>query len=209
MELKVYNQEAKEVGKVKLSKTIFGLPWNDDLVHQVVVSMQSNKRTPIAHAKTRAEVRGGGVKPWRQKGTGRARHGSSRSPIWRGGGITFGPRKERIFEKDIPKKMRRKALFMVFTEKAKGDFLIILDKIQIDEPKTKEFTKILKKLPCKENSCLVALPEYDKKVFLSARNIKKTNIVEARNLNVIDLMSSKYLLMEKNTIKTLKKTFLK
>ena len=205
----VYNQKGEKVGDVSLPKEIFDVKLNSDLLHQIVVSQMANKRQITAHTKDRSEVRGGGKKPWRQKGTGRARHGSIRSPLWRGGGITFGPRKDRIFAKDIPKKMRRKALFMVFSEKAKGNLLVILDKIEIDKPKTKEFAKILRKLPCKENSCLIALPEYDKKVFLSARNIKKTNIVEARNLNVIDLMSSKYLLMEKETIKTLEKTFLK
>lgn len=203
----VYNQKGEKAGEVSLPKEIFDVKLNSDLLHQVVVSQMANKRQITAHTKDRSEVSGGGKKPWRQKGTGRARHGSIRSPLWKGGGITFGPRKDRIFEKTLPKKMRRKALFMVFSEKAKGNLLVILDKIQIDKPKTKEFAKILRKLPCKENSCLIALPEYDKKVFLSARNIKKTNIVEARNLNVIDLMSSKYLLMGKDTIKTIEKTF--
>jgi len=205
----VYNQEGKKVDEITLPKEIFDVKLNTDLLHQIVVSQMANKRQISAHTKDRSEVRGGGKKPWRQKGTGRARHGSIRSPLWKGGGITFGPRKDRIFEKDVPKKMRRKALLMVFSEKAKGDFLIILDKININNSKTKEFAKILKKLPCKESSCLIASPEYDKKLFLSARNIKKTNVMEARNLNVIDLMSSKYLLMEKDTIKTLEKTFIK
>lgn len=205
----VYNQEGKKTDEISLPKEIFDIKLNSDLLHQIVVSQMANKRQITAHTKDRSEVRGGGKKPWRQKGTGRARHGSIRSPLWRGGGVTFGPRKDRIFAKDIPKKMRRKALFMVLSEKAKGNLLVILDKIQIVQPKTKEFAKTLRKLPCKENSCLIALPEYDKKVFLSARNIKKISIVEARNLNVIDLMSSKYLLMEKDTIKTIKETFLK
>jgi large subunit ribosomal protein L4 len=205
----VYNQEGKKVDEITLPKEIFDVKLNTDLLHQIVVSQMANKRQISAHTKDRSEVRGGGKKPWRQKGTGRARHGSIRSPLWKGGGITFGPRKDRIFEKDVPKKMRRKALFMVFSEKAKSDLLVILDKIEMNNAKTKEFAKILNKLPCKKNSCLVALPEYDKKLFLSARNIKKTSIMEARNLNVIDLMSSKYLLMEKSTIKALEKTFLK
>ncbi|MBI1866190.1 MAG: 50S ribosomal protein L4 [Candidatus Staskawiczbacteria bacterium] len=209
MKATVYNKEGKEVDSVSLPKGIFDVKLNSDLLHQVVVSQMANKRQITAHTKDRSEVRGGGKKPWRQKGTGRARHGSIRSPIWRGGGITFGPRKERVFEKDVPKKMRRKALFMVLSEKAKGDLLVVLDKIQADKPKTKEIAKTLNKLPCKENSCLIALPEYDKNLFLSSRNIKKTGIVEARNLNVIDLMAFKYLLMSKDTIKTLEKTFLK
>ena len=203
----VYNQEGKKVDEISLPKAIFDVKLNSDLLHQIVVSQMANKRQITAHTKDRSEVRGGGKKPWRQKGTGRARHGSIRSPLWKGGGVTFGPRKDKIFEKDVPKKMRRKALFMVLSEKARGDLLIVLDKIEMNNAKTKEFVKILDKLPCKENSRLIALPEYDKKLFLSARNIKKTNIMEARNLNVIELMSSKYLLMEKNTIKVLEKTF--
>ena len=209
MKVAVYNQEGKKLEEISLPKEIFDVKLNSDLLHQIVVSQMANKRQITAHTKDRSEVRGGGKKPWKQKGTGRARHGSIRSPLWRGGGITFGPRKERIFEKDIPKKMRRKALFMVLSEKARGDLLVVLDKIQIDKPKTKEIAKSLNKLPCKQNSCLIALQDYDKKIFLSARNIKKTSIVEARNLNVVDLMSSKYLLIEKDTIKTLEKTFLK
>ncbi|MEK7061728.1 MAG: 50S ribosomal protein L4 [Patescibacteria group bacterium] len=209
MKTTVYNQEGKKVEEISLPKEIFDVKLNSDLLHQIVVSQMANKRQITAHTKDRSEVRGGGKKPWRQKGTGRARHGSIRSPIWRGGGITFGPRKERVFTKDVPKKMRRKALFMVLSEKARGNLLVILDKIQIDKPKTKEIVKSLSKLPCRENSCLIALQEHDKKVFLSARNIKKTSIVQARNLNVIDLMTFKYLLMEKDAIKTLEKTFLK
>ena len=209
MKVAVYNQEGKKLEEISLPKEIFDVKLNSDLLHQIVVSQMANKRQITAHTKDRSEVRGGGKKPWKQKGTGRARHGSIRSPLWRGGGITFGPRKERIFEKDIPKKMRRKALFMVLSQKARGDLLVVLDKIQIDKPKTKEIAKSLNKLPCKQNSCLIALQDYDKKIFLSARNIKKTSIVEARNLNVVDLMSSKYLLIEKDTIKTLEKTFLK
>ena len=209
MKTNVYNQEGKKVEEISLPKEIFDVRLNSDLLHQIVVSQMANKRQITAHSKDRSEVRGGGKKPWRQKGTGRARHGSIRSPLWRGGGVTFGPRKERVFEKDVPKKMRRKALFMVLSEKAKKNLLIVLDKMQMDKPKTKEIAKTLGKLPCKENSRLIALRGYDKKVFLSARNIKKTGVVEARNLNVIDLMSFKYLLIEKDAIKALEKTFLK
>ncbi|OGZ71489.1 MAG: 50S ribosomal protein L4 [Candidatus Staskawiczbacteria bacterium RIFCSPLOWO2_01_FULL_33_9] len=209
MKTAVYNKEGKKVEEISLPKEIFDVKLNTDLLHQIVVSQMANKRQITAHTKDRSEVRGGGKKPWRQKGTGRSRHGSIRSPLWRGGGITFGPRKERVFEKDVPKKMRRKALLMVLSEKAKGNFLVILDEIKIDKPKTKDIANTLNKLPCKENSCLIALQGYDKKIFLSARNIKKTAIVEARNLNVVDLMTFKYLLMERDTIKILEKTFLK
>ena len=129
MKVSVYNQEGKEVGKVLLPKEIFEVKVNPDLVHQVVVCQMANRRQPIAHTKDRGEVRGGGRKPWSQKGTGRARHGSIRSPLWIGGGVTFGPRKEKIFKKKIPKKMRRKALFMVLSGKAKENLLLVLDKL--------------------------------------------------------------------------------
>ncbi len=209
MKVDLYNQKGEITGSVALPKEIFEVKLNTDLVHQIVVSQMANKRQISAHTKDRSEVRGGGKKPWRQKGTGRARHGSIRSPLWKGGGVTFGPRNEKVFEKDVPKKMRRKALFMVLSEKAKNNLLIVLDELKTNNPKTKEVAKILKKLPSKDKSLLIVLPEYDKNVFLAARNIKKTSISEARNLNVLDLMSSKYLLMPKESVKTIEKTFLK
>ena len=215
MKIPVYNQEGKEVGNTILPKEIFEVPLSPDLLHQVVVSQMANRRQKSAHAKDRSEVRGGGRKPWRQKGTGRARHGSIRSPLWRGGGVTFGPRKERVFKKEIPKKMRRKALFMVLSEKAKNNFLIVLDDLKMptvptqEKIKTKTVSEFLKKLPCRAGSRLIALPEYDKKIVLAARNIPKTTTIEARNLNALDLLNYKYLLMSKETIKKIKEIFLK
>ena len=209
MKYPVYNIDGKEIESTNLPKKIFEVAFNADLVHQVAVSQMANKRQISAHAKTRAEVRGGGRKPWRQKGTGRARHGSSRSPIWRGGGITFGPRNNKVYAKNLPKKMRRKALFMALSEKARNSQLIILDKIELEKGKTKEMAKIISALPCKNQSCLLALPNHDKKIFLASRNIKKTNIEDARNLNVLDVLNSKYLLIIKESIKTIEKTFVK
>jgi len=209
MKYPVYNKEGKEAGEVVLPKEIFEVKLNADLVHQIVVSQMGNKRQISAHTKTRSEVSGSGKKPWRQKGTGRARHGSIRSPLWKGGGVTFGPRNDKIYEREVPKKMRRKALFMVLSQKAKEKNLIVLDKLEIETPKTKIVVKSLSKLPCKNQSLLIALPKYDKNTFLSARNIKKTGISEARNLNIVDLMTYKYLLMTKDSIKTIKTTFVK
>lgn len=209
MKIAVYNQEGKEVGKSLLPKEIFDLKLNPDLVHQVMVSQMANRRRVIAHTKGRAEVRGGGRKPWRQKGTGRARHGSIRSPIWRGGGVTFGPTKERVFKEKINKKMRRKALFMVLSAKAKNNSLILLDKLKIEKPKTKVMAEIFKKLPCKGKSSLMALPIIDKNIILAARNIPKITTIQARDLNVLDLLNFKYLVMPKEAIKTIKETFLK
>src|SRR3989338_5603717 len=121
METEVYNQEGQMAGKIELPDSVFGLPWNDDLVHQVIVSMQSNKRTPVAHTKNRGEVSGTGRKPWRQKGTGRARHGSRRSPIWIGGGVAHGPRNDRNFTKKINVKMMKKAFYTILSQKYRDD----------------------------------------------------------------------------------------
>jgi len=209
MKYAVYNQEGKESGEMNLPKEIFEVKFNADLVHQIAVSLMANKRQISAHTKNRGEVRGGGRKPWRQKGTGRARVGSNRSPIWKGGGITHGPRNDRIFAVEIPKKMRRKALFMVLSQKAKDNQLVVLDKMEFEKPQTKIMAKTMSKLPCKEQSTLVLMPNYDKNIFLSARNINKTDVDDARNLNVLDLLNHKYLLLTKEGITTLKNTFLK
>jgi len=209
MKIDVYNQVGEVTGNVTLPKDIFEVEFNADLVHQVSVSLSANKRQVSAHSRTRSEVSGGGKKPWRQKGTGRARHGSIRSPLWKGGGVTHGPRKDRIFEVEIPKKMRRKALFMVLSEKAKNNQLVILDKIELENGKTKEMVKSLAKLPCNNQATLIALSSYDKKVFMASRNIKKTSIEDARNLNVLDLLTYKYLLITKESIKTIENTFAK
>ena len=208
MKLSTYNQEGKEIGQTLLPKEIFDVKMNSDLVHQVVVSQMANRRQRIAHTKGRAEVRGGGRKPWRQKGTGRARAGSIRSPTWRGGGVTFGPTKEKVFKKKIPKKMRRKALLMVLSAKAKNNFLIILDKLKIEKAKTKEITEILKKLPCQGENSLIALSQIDKNLILAARNIPKIDTIQAKDLNCLDLLSFKYLVMPKEAIKVIKETFL-
>lgn len=209
MKYTVYNQEGKEVGTTLLPKEIFEVKISPDLVHQVVVSQMANRRKVIAHTKTRAEVRGGGRKPWRQKGTGRARVGSIRSPLWKGGGVIFGPRKERVFKKEIPKKMKRLALFMVLSGKIKNNLLILLDKLKIEKPKTKEMTEIFKKIPCKNESSLIALPELNKNLILAARNIPDIETIQAKDLNALDLLSFKYLIMPKEAIKLVKETFLK
>lgn len=208
MKISVYNQQGKEVGTTILPKEIFGISVNPDLVHQVAISQMANRRKVIAHTKDRGEVRGGGRKPWRQKGTGRARHGSIRSPLWKGGGVTFGPRKERVFKKKIPKKMRKKALFMALSEKVKNNSLILLDKLKIEKAKTKIMVEILKKLPSKKGSVLLALPEMDKNLILSTRNIPNIETCQAKDLNCLDLLSFKYLILPKESIKVIKETFL-
>lgn len=208
MKISVYNKEGKEAGEISLPKEIFEVPMNADLVHQVFISHTANQRQVSAHTKNRGEVRGGGRKPWRQKGTGRARHGSTRSPIWVGGGVSGGPRNEKVYEREIPKKMRRKALCMVLSEKAKNNLFLVMDEMTMDKPKTKVMAQTFKKLPCADASRLV-LSADGKNIFLATRNIARTGVLEARNLNIVDLLNYKYVVTSKDGIKEIEKTFMK
>ncbi|PIR72239.1 MAG: 50S ribosomal protein L4 [Candidatus Nealsonbacteria bacterium CG10_big_fil_rev_8_21_14_0_10_36_24] len=208
MFIKVLNQKGKEVGETELPKEIFEVPMNPDLVHQVVLVQAANRRRKIAKTKDRSEVRGGGKKPWRQKGTGRARHGSIRSPIWRGGGVTFGPTGREVFKKRIPKKMRRKALFMVLSAKAKENLIFVLDNLKIEKPKTKIMVEILEQLFLKKSSGLLVLPKIDENIIKSVRNIPKIDPIQAKDLNVLDLLNYKYIVMPKEAIEVIKETFL-
>lgn len=207
MKVAVYNQEGKESGEMNLPKEIFDVSMNADLVHQVFISHTANKRQVSAHTKNRGEVRGGGKKPWAQKHTGRARHGSTRSPIWIGGGISGGPRNEKVYEKTIPAKMRKKALFMVLSEKAKKNLLVVLDVMEMEKPKTKVMNEMVQKLPGAKDSRLVLYSKGNSQIFLAARNIERTGVSEARNLNVVDLLNHKYLLVSKDGIKEIESTF--
>ena len=202
MKYTVYNQKGKDAGTTLLPKEVFELEMNNDLVHQVVVSQAANRRTVKAHTKDRKQVSGGGRKPWRQKGTGRARHGSIRSPIWRGGGITFGPTKERVFKKKIPQKMKRKALFMVLSAKAQNKLLLVLDELVMEKPKTKQVAGLMKDLRAnikdfKTGSILISIPNNDKNIVLSVRNMVRVEVKQAKDLNALDLLSFKYLIMPK------------
>jgi large subunit ribosomal protein L4 len=203
----IYNQDGKSTGSLKLPETIFGVRWNADLVHQVAVSYAANKRLSVAHTKDRSEVRGGGKKPWQQKGTGRSRHGSSRSPIWRGGGITFGPRKERNFEQKINKKMRTKALFTVLSKKNRDGEIFFIDELNIKEGKTKNArlvlsnlskTKGLETLLLKNNNSAVAyFADKNTESQRALRNFKNINVNEIRNINVLDILNARNILIVK------------
>ncbi len=209
MKVNVYDQQGKIISQSLLPKEIFDVEVNPDLIHQVAVSQTANRRQASAHSKSRAEVRGGGRKPWRQKGTGRARHGSRRSPLWKGGGVTFGPTNQRIFKKKINQKIKRKALLMVLSAKAKNKLLVLLDNLKIEKPKTKLMTGILKKLPCKEQSSLIVLPGMDKNIIRAAKNLAQAETIQAKDLNALDLLNFKYLIMPKTAVKVIKETFLK
>ncbi|OGN00349.1 MAG: 50S ribosomal protein L4 [Candidatus Yanofskybacteria bacterium RIFCSPHIGHO2_02_FULL_41_29] len=212
MEVNLYNQSAKNVGKVKLPDAIFGLPLNKDLLYQVVTSQMANKRQNIAHTKDRGEVRGGGKKPWRQKGTGRARHGSIRSPIWKGGGVTFGPRKERVFKKKINKKMARKALFLALSSKVKDKEMIVIDGIAFNSWKTKEMAVVVNKISelfsSKHSSLLLVT---DKKmgdtIERVSRNLPRVDVMEAKNLNALDVIARKNLVILKDSLNVIEKNF--
>jgi len=203
----VYNLEGEETGKIKLPEEIFGLEANKNLISQTVNVLMANKRSPWAHAKDRSEVRGGGVKPWKQKGTGRARHGSIRSPLWRGGGVTFGPRKEKVFERKINKKVKTKVLFMVLSSKLRDKELLIVENLEIKEPKTKLMSGIFSKiLKDRKKDILMATSKKDKNVIRAGKNISYLKTIAADSLNILDLLSFKYLLLDKEGIEKIKKT---
>lgn len=213
MKVKMYNQQGESVGQAELPADIFGLKMNSDLVHQAVTVQTANSRKVLAHTKDRSEVRGGGKKPWKQKGTGRARHGSIRSPLWRGGGITFGPTKERAFARKISKKMKTKALLMVLSSKVKDEELVLLDKLEFAEAKTKKMAEMLKNLKAKLNKdfnkgTLIVLAGSDQLIVRAARNIPKVRTIRADCLNILDVLSRKYLILPQEAIKVIKKTFL-
>lgn len=215
VKIKVYNQEGKEVGQEKLNSDIFEIEPKEDIIHQVVVNILSNRRHIFAQAKTKAEVRGGGRKPWRQKGTGRARAGSIRSPLWRSGGATFGPVKERNYFKKINKKLKKKALFMCLSDKVKEERLFVLDKLEVKEIKTKTFFNILSNLipdyktSKKNKKVLLGLSEKDLNIIRSAQNIENLKTMPVTDLNIIDCLKAKYLVTTLSGLKKLEKHFIK
>ncbi|MCF7906826.1 50S ribosomal protein L4 [Patescibacteria group bacterium] len=192
----VYNQKGEKTKSQKVEADIFECPLDQALVHRVLIASLAQKRHPLAHALFRGEVRGGGKKPWRQKGTGRARAGSIRSPLWKGGGVTFGPRKERKFAQKINKKEKRKALFICLSDKLKEKKIYVLDQLELPEIKTKKFVEILKNISLGQDNkkILLALPVKDDKIIKSARNIKGIRVLPVIGLNVLDLLKTDYLL---------------
>jgi len=213
--IKVFNQEGKEVSELKLNEAIFGLPWNADLVHQAVRAAMANKRQILASTKTRSEVSGGGKKPWRQKGTGRARHGSIRSPLWKGGGVTFGPTSERNFKLKINKKMARKAFLTGLSAKAKDNEILIIDDLKLSAPKTKEMAEIMKNFPKIKNGLLV-LPSFAKAsegkmenniLRKAGRNLPNLGIINMDNLNILDILKYKHLIFTKEGIECLNEKY--
>ncbi len=200
----IYSQDGKKAGQIELPENIFGLSWNADLVHQVVYSMLADRRVTYAHTKDRGEVRGGGRKPWKQKGTGRARHGSTRSPIWVGGGVAHGPNNKRNYEKKINKKMKIKALFVILSKKFRDGELLFVDSLKIAKPKTSEAVLILNSLSKiksdilskRKNSALIAISAKNSPLEKSFANLGNIMMDEVRNINPVELLNYKYLVIE-------------
>ena len=206
MKSDIYNIEGKKASTIELPENIFGLKWNDALMHQVVTTMQANARNIIAHTKGRGEVRGGGRKPWQQKGTGRARHGSIRSPIWKGGGVTHGPRNEKVYAREIPKKMRAKALFVALSRKFKDGELLFVNSFGIETPKTAVAKKSLVALSKisgfeqlatkRKNAALIAFAELSPVSQKSFRNLGNVECASVRNLNPVSVLGHVYIVIE-------------
>ncbi|TRZ77784.1 50S ribosomal protein L4 [bacterium] len=207
MDIKLYNQEGKEVKDINLPEDIFGLEINHDLLHQSYLAQKNNKRDAIANTKTRKDVRGGGKKPWKQKGTGRARASSIRSPLWKGGGVTFGPTNERNFSQKINKKMKKKAILMAISSKFGSSELMVIDNIVLADAKTKLAKNIVENLVIKEKT-LIVQPSCNDIIQRSFRNIPRVKTILANSLNVVDLLEYKRLIVLEEAISVIKKTFI-
>lgn len=193
MQVPVYNIRGEQVSETELRDDIFAVPINQALMHQALVRQLANARLGTHKAKTRGEISGGGRKPWRQKGTGRARQGSIRAPQWRGGGIVFGPT-PRSYEQQMPRRMRRQALRSALSTKASGAQVKVVDTLDMDAPKTKEIQGMLQNLGI-DSSALILLPQRDETILRSVRNLSQVRTLVAQYLNVRDLLKYDYILM--------------
>lgn len=202
--ISVYNMEGNEVGTMELNDAVFGVEVNEHLVHQAVVRHLANKRQGTQKAKTRSEVRGGGRKPWRQKGTGHARQGSIRAPQWKGGGVVFAP-VPRDYSKKMNKKEKRAALRSALTSRVQAEKLIVLDELKLEQIKTKEMQRVLNNLKVKK--AVIVLPEMDENVILSARNIPGVATIPARMLSVYDVMKYSTVIMTKGAVASIEEVY--
>ena len=202
--LGLFNTEAKQVGEIQLNDNIFAVEVNQDAMHQVVVALLANKRQGTQSAKTRAEVRGGGIKPWRQKGTGRARQGSIRAPQWIKGGVVFAP-KPRDYRMSIPKSMRRVAMLSALTSKVQNDEMVVLDSLTLEAPKTKEIVKMLNAFNAKKT--LIVTAEANETVYKSARNIEGVAVLPVNNINVYDLLKYSKVIMTKDAVSKIEEVY--
>ena len=203
----VYNMAGEAVEQLELSEQVFGITPNEAVLHQVVVAQLVNRRQGNASTKTRSEVSGGGRKPYRQKGTGRARQGSIRSPQFRHGGVVWGPRPHE-YHHDVPKKMRRLAIRSALSDKVANEQLIVLDNLNLDEPRTRDMLEILGRLPSSSGKhVLMMLPQRDENVVLSTRNIPSTKVQHVSSINVIELLKHDYVIMPVHTVRWIELVF--
>ncbi len=205
--VKLYNQEGATVGELTLEPKLFDVKADPSVVHAAVVAQQANSRQVLAHTKGRGEVAGTGKKPWKQKGTGRARHGSRRSPIWVGGGITFGPTKERNFSLKLNRKVRRKALAMVLSEKVADHRLVAVESLKLSEPKTKLAAGLLKKLPGLGKKTLIVTEPTNAALSRAVRNLPRISTLPANSLNVVDLLAHDTVLASREALEVITKTY--
>ena len=198
--LSVYNMAGKTTGEeIELNEEVFGVEFNEPVVHQAIVMQQANERQGTSATKTRGMVRGGGKKPWRQKGTGHARVGSTRSPLWVGGGVTFGPQ-PRSYKKDMPRKARRLAIRCALSAKVAEGQLVIIDNIAFDDFKTKRTVEMLKTFDAEENKTLIITNGENENVELSARNLRKVTVINNGGLNCFDLLHNNKVFLDKNAV---------
>lgn len=203
--VKVYNMSGEQVEEIELSDDIFGIEVNQHAVYEAVKNQLANKRQGTQSAKTRAEVRGGGKKPWRQKGSGRARHGSTRSPIWTGGGVTFAP-KPRDYSYKIPKKVKRLALKSALTSKVQNNEIIVIDEIKFDAPKTKDMVNLLSKVNA-DKKALIVLDTNDKNVIKSASNIPNVATASVNTINVYDILKYNSFIITKDAVRKVEEVY--
>ncbi len=208
MDVTAYNVEGKENGTARLPNEVFAAAMNSDLLHQAIRVQQERRSQGSAHTKDRSEKRGGGRKPWQQKYTGRARHGSVRSPLWRAGGVTFGPRAGARKTPRLSRQMRRKALFVALSAKASDGELIVLDTTIPSEGKSRQLQETLQRLLPSPHSCLIVTPEMDNHLVRAAANIPQVGIMEARELNAFDVLQYRYIILPKEAVTIMKRTFL-
>ena len=200
----LFNKEGNKIEDIQLNETIFAAEVNADAMHQVVVALLANKRQGTQSAKTRAEVRGGGIKPWRQKGTGRARQGSIRAPQWIKGGVVFAP-KPRDYRMSIPKSMRRVAMLSALTSKVQNDEMVVLDSLTLEAPKTKEVVKMLNAFNAKKT--LIITAEANETVYKSARNIEGVAVLPVNNINVYHLLKDPKVIMTKDAVSKIEEVY--
>ncbi|MEK7637013.1 MAG: 50S ribosomal protein L4 [Patescibacteria group bacterium] len=208
MKVKLYNQTGQVIGEIELDQRVFGVKPQAGLIEQAITTHLANRRQAIAHTKTRGEVRGGGKKPWRQKGTGRARQGSIRSPQWKGGGVIFGPRKNRNFALKMNLTAKRKALLMSLSDKAISDRLTVVDQLAWPAPKTKEFAQVLKSVPSQPKT-LVILPTTNLMLVKAGRNIPGVSFIRADSLNTYDVVNAGQLLVLQPALDVIRSTYVK